>query len=63
MKTYEDVDTQLNTCIEKFMAAALGIMCHHYIINHKLILYRNKLPVYDFNYKRLLQTESPVIST
>ena len=63
MKTYEDVDMQLNTCIQKSVAAALGVMCHHYIINHKLVLYRNKLPVYDFNYKRLLQTESPVIST
>jgi hypothetical protein len=63
MKTYGDVDMQLNTYIEKFMAAALGVMCHHYIINQKHVLYRNKLTIYDFNNKRLWQTECPVIST
>ena len=63
MKTHGDVDKQLNTCIEKFVAAALGIMCHHYIINQKRALYRNKLPIYYFNYKIQLQTEGPVIST
>ena len=62
MKTYGDVDMQLNTHTEKFVAAAPGVMCHHYTINQKHVLYRNKLPIYDFNYKRLLHTESPVIS-
>jgi len=63
MKTQGDADMRLNTRIEKFVAAALDVMCHHYIINQKRVLYRNKLPIYDFNYKRLLQTEGPVIST
>jgi len=62
MKTYGDVDMQLNTHIEKFVAAAPGVKCHHYIIKQKRVLYRNKLPIYDFNCKRLLQTDSPVIS-
>jgi hypothetical protein len=43
MKTYGDVDMQLNTHIEKFVAAAQGVMCHHYIINQKCV------PIYDFN--------------
>lgn len=54
---------QLNTCTEKFLAAALGVMCHHYTTNQKHILYRNKLPISVLNYKRLWQTEGPVIST
>jgi hypothetical protein len=33
MKTYADVSMHLNTRIENFVAAALGAMCHHYIIN------------------------------
>jgi hypothetical protein len=58
-----DVDMQLNTCIHNFKAAALDIKYHHDIINHKHVLDKKKIPIYDFNYKILLQTEGPAIST
>jgi hypothetical protein len=60
MKIYGDMDIQLNT--HEFLAAVLDFICHHNI-NHKWVLDRNKFPLYDFNEKRLFQTEDPVIST
>jgi len=59
MKTHGDVDMQLNTCIEKFVAAALGIMCHHYIINQKMRTLQKQVANLRFQLQKTIADRRP----